>query len=241
LQQVRLATYIAHAGIASRRAAAELVRSGRVTVDGVLEVDPACAIDGERVMVDGAMLAGPESHITYLLNKPPGVVSTARDTHGRPTVTSLVSDARDRRLYPVGRLDASSRGLILLTNDGELANLLTHPRYEVPKTYRAKVAGGPVRRAALAALRNGVSLEDGMARASEVRRVSGSEIEIVLHEGRKRQVRRMCEAVGHRVLDLERTRIGSLDLGSLAPGRYRALSPRELETLRAQARTDVRS
>src|SRR5450755_3953918 len=157
---MRLAKFLAHSGAASRRAATELVRAGRVRVDGERELDPAREIGGaERVELDGRQLAGVEQRVVYAVNKPAGVVSTARDTHGRPTVVSLVEDSR--RLYPVGRLDADSTGLILLTNDGELANLLAHPRHEVPKTYRARVAGGAPAAAALAALRAGVELDDG--------------------------------------------------------------------------------
>src|SRR5471032_1011888 len=131
---MRLAKFLAHSGAASRRAASEMVRAGRVRVDGERELDPAWPIEGtERVELDGRPLAGPQAHVVYALNKPPGVVSTARDTHGRPTVVSLIDD--ERRLYPVGRLDADSTGLILLTNDGELANLLAHPRFGVSKTY----------------------------------------------------------------------------------------------------------
>jgi 23S rRNA pseudouridine2605 synthase len=133
---VRLATYLAHAGVASRRAAAEIVRSGRVRVGGVRELDPARQVQNERVELDGRPLSGAEPRVVYALHKPEGVVSTVRDTHGRATVRSLVEDPR--RLYPVGRLDADSSGLILLTNDGALANLLAHPRHEVPKTYRAR-------------------------------------------------------------------------------------------------------
>ena len=157
---MRLAKYLARAGVASRRAAAEIVRSGRVRVDGQIERDPAREIDAERVELDGGAIAGPEEPVVYALNKPLGVVSTARDSHGRRTVVELI-ERDSRRLYPVGRLDAQTTGLILLTNDGELANLLLHPRYEVPKTYRATVGGGPVKRAALDALRDGIELDDG--------------------------------------------------------------------------------
>jgi len=231
---VRLATYLAHAGVASRRAAAEIVRAGRVRVDGVRELDPARAIDGERVELDGRPLTGPEERVTYALHKPAGVVSTARDPQGRPTVTALVGDAR--RLYPVGRLDADTTGLILLTNDGELANLLLHPRHEVPRTYRARVGGGRPGRAALERLRRGVELDDGRTAPAGARLVGVDVIELELHEGRKRQVRRMCAAVGHPVLELARVRFGPLALGSLAPGAHRRLTEAELARLRAAAR-----
>jgi 23S rRNA pseudouridine2605 synthase len=234
---MRLAKYMAHAGVASRRAAAEIVRSGRVRVDGEIEQDPAREIDGQLVTLDGAPLAGPEELVVYALNKPAGVVSTARDSHGRPTVVELIAH-ESRRLYPVGRLDAQSTGLLLLTNDGALANLLTHPRYEVPKTYRATVAGGPVTKAALDALRKGIELEDGRTAPAQARLLAPGVIEIVLREGRKRQVRRMCEAIGHPVSGLERIRFGSLELGGLAPGAHRRLTAAELAELRAQPRTN---
>jgi 23S rRNA pseudouridine2605 synthase len=231
---MRLATYLAHAGVASRRGAAEIVRSGRVRVDGERELDPARQIATERVELDGRAVAGAEQRIVYAVNKPAGYVSTARDTHGRPTVLQLVDDKR--RLYPVGRLDADSTGLILLTNDGELANLLAHPRYEVPKLYRARVAGGRPSAAALAALRAGVQLDDGLTAPAHVRLRSPDVLELELREGRKRQVKRMCEAVGHPVLELKRVALGPLRLGSLREGAARVLSDAEVGALRDAAR-----
>ena len=231
---VRLAKFLAHSGLASRRAAAEIVRAGRVRVEGVRELDPAREIDGKRVELDGRLVAGGESRVVYALNKPAGVVSTVHDTHGRPTVVELVNDPR--RLYPVGRLDADSTGLILLTNDGELANLLAHPRHEVPKTYRARLAGGRPSPAAIAALRDGVTLDDGRTAPAQVRRVSANVIELELREGRKRQVRRMCEAVGHPVLELTRVRLGPLELGGLELGAARLLTDAEVSALRDAAR-----
>jgi 23S rRNA pseudouridine2605 synthase len=212
---MRLAKFLAHAGVASRRQAAEIVRSG-------------------RVRLDGTPIEGPEERVVYAVNKPAGVVSTARDTHGRPTVVDLVEDGR--RLYPIGRLDAETTGLILLTNDGELANLLAHPSHEVPKTYRARLAGGTPSPAALAALAQGVDLEDGRTASATVALTAPDTIEIEIHEGRKRQVRRMCEAVGHRVLELERIRFGPLELDRLAPGEARRLSDDEIAALRDAAR-----
>src|ERR1700728_4166419 len=232
---MRLAKYLAHSGVASRRAANEIVRSGRVCVDGSPELDPARELTAELVELDGAPVTGPEAPIVYALNKPAGVVSTARDSHGRATVVELIADEH-RRLYPVGRLDAPTTGLILLTNDGELANLLTHPRYEVPKTYRARVGGGPVSRAAVERLERGIELEDGPTAPARARLIAPDLIELELREGRKRQVRRMCRAVGHPVIALERVRFGSLCLGALAAGEHRVLSPAELAELRAQAR-----
>jgi 23S rRNA pseudouridine2605 synthase len=175
----------------------------------------------------------------YALNKPAGVVSTAHDTHGRPTVVDLVPAGT--RLYPIGRLDADTTGLILLTNDGELANRLTHPRFEVPKTYRAKVARGPVTDAALRALRAGVELDDGRTAPARVRAVRPDVLELTIHEGRKRQVRRMCDAVGHPVLALRRVRFGPLELGDLAAGRHRRLRRAEVEALRAASRRPDRA
>jgi 23S rRNA pseudouridine2605 synthase len=231
---VRLAKYLAHAGLASRRAAADIVAAGRVRVDGVRELDPAREIDGQRVELDGRPVAGIESRVVYALHKPAGVVSTVHDTHGRPTVVDLVNDTR--RLYPVGRLDADSTGLILLTNDGELANLLAHPRHEVPKTYRARLGGPRVAAGTLARLREGVVLDDGRTAPAQVRLVSRNLIELELREGRKRQVRRMCEAVGHPVLELTRVRFGPLALGGLESGAARLLSEAEVTALRESAR-----
>jgi len=232
---MRLAKYLAHAGVASRRAAETMIAAGRVSVEGETVIDPARDVrEGDRVSVDGRELSGPEPRVVYALNKPVGVVSTARDPQGRATVLDLVP-ARGLRLYPVGRLDADSGGLILLTNDGELANRLTHPRFEVPKTYRARLAGAPVSERELGALRAGVRLEDGPTAPARVRRVSADEIELTIHEGRNRQVRRMCETIGHRVLALERIAFGGLRLGELAPGAHRRLTRAELARLRALA------
>jgi 23S rRNA pseudouridine2605 synthase len=162
------------------------------------------------------------------------VLSTAKDTHDRPTVVSIIP-GESLRLYPVGRLDADSTGLILLTNDGGLAHRLTHPRFEVPKTYRARVGGGPVGDAALRRLREGVCLEDGMTAPAYVRRAGRGVLELTIHEGRNRQVRRMCETVGHPVAELRRVAFGPLELGELAPGGYRRLAEAEVELLRGLA------
>jgi 23S rRNA pseudouridine2605 synthase len=248
---MRLAKHLAHAGVASRRAAEEIVREGRVRVDGEIVRNPAHDV-GERsaVQVDGGPLAGPERRVAYAVHKPLGVLSTAHDPYGRPAVVSLVPHER-RRLYPVGRLDADSTGLILLTNDGELAHRLTHPSFEVPKTYRVTVAGGLVGAQALRRLREGVALDDGPTAPARVRRSHGGEaaggeaaggealdgevLEITVREGRNRQVRRMCEAVGHPVTALQRVAFGSLRLGRLAPGAHRRLTSAELADLRAIA------
>ena len=230
---MRLAKYLAHAGVASRRSAEAMIAAGRVSVDGEVVDDPARDVgQGSGVAVDGRPVEGPEPRVLFALNKPVGVVSSARDTHGRPTVVALVPTA-GLRLYPVGRLDADSSGLILLTNDGELANRLTHPRFAVAKTYRARLRGGPIRAAALNALRRGVQLEDGPTAPALVRRLRADEIELTIREGRNRQVRRMCAAVGHPVAELKRVAFGPVRLGELAPGEHRRLRDPEVERLRA--------
>ncbi len=230
---MRLAKYLAHAGVASRRAAETLIAAGRVSVGGEVVTDPARDVeDSSGVSVDGRSLGGAEPRISYALNKPVGVISSARDTHGRPTVVELVP-AQGLRLYPVGRLDADSSGLILLTNDGELANRLTHPSFQVEKIYRARLGGGPVSEEALDRLRGGVELEDGPTAPARVERVRGNLIEVSIREGRNRQVRRMCLAVRHPVLELRRTGFGPLRLEGLRDGEYRRLSASEAERLRA--------
>ena len=225
-----LAKFLAHAGVASRRAAERLVAEGRVTVAGETVTDPAREVDeASAVAVDGRALE-PEPREAHALNKPQGVVSTAHDPQGRPTVVSLVPSSR--RLYPVGRLDADTTGLILLTDDGALAHRLTHPSFEVPRTYRAKVRRGPVREEALRALREGVELDDGRTAPARAKRLAPDRVEITIHEGRKRQVRRMLEAVGHPVAALERVRFGPLWLGRLEEGAHRRLTAAEVERLR---------
>lgn len=232
---MRLAKYLAHAGVASRRASEQLVFDGRVLVEGQVVTDPArdvdgsmaIEVDGSRVKVQGGQRA------VYAVHKPAGVVSTASDPQGRPTVVQLVTTGR--RLYPVGRLDVDTTGLILLTDDGELAHHLTHPSFEVPRTYVAKVRKGPVREGALRALREGVRLDDGVTAPARVKRIAGDQIELTIHEGRKRQVRRMLEAVGHPVSSLQRVSYGTLQLGSLKEGAARRLSPAEVDKLRRAA------
>jgi 23S rRNA pseudouridine2605 synthase len=236
---LRLAKFLAGAGVASRRASEQIIRDRRVTVDGEVVEDPArdvdeshtVAVDGERVGQRGAKL------VVYALNKPAGVVSTAKDPQGRPTVVGLLGGPL--RLYPVGRLDADSTGLILLTNDGALAHRLTHPKFEVDKTYRAVVRNAPVQGRALDMLRAGVELEDGKTAPARVVRVKADTLEITIHEGRNRQVKRMCEYVGHRVVSLERIRFGPLQLGDLKPGSHRRLNEREVSLLRTAGRGSV--
>lgn len=232
---MRLAKYLAHAGVASRRKAEIIVAAGRVTAHGEVVRDPARDVDdSSQVRVDGreVRVAG-HTRVVYALNKPAGVVSTARDPGGRPTVVDLIDS--EERLYPVGRLDADATGLILLTNDGELAHGLTHPSFEVPKTYRAVVRNPPVRERSLETLRHGVELDDGPTAPALVRKIAAGEIELTIHEGRKRQVKRMCEAIGHRVKRLERVAFGPLRLGGLAEGGHRRLSDAEVERLRRAA------
>src|SRR3954471_3718585 len=226
---MRLAKFLAHAGVASRRAAEEIVRDGRVTVDGEVVTDPARDVDESNVVeVEGRRLEA-EPHEVHALNKPAGVVSTARDTHGRPTVVQLVRSRR--RLYPVGRLDADTTGLILLTNDGELAERLTHPRYGVKKVYRARIQPARLSPRALDALTKGVELEDGRTAPAQVRQPASGVVEVTIREGRKRQVRRMLEPVVTRGIELKRVPFGRLGLRDLEPGKSRRLTKAEVERL----------
>jgi 23S rRNA pseudouridine2605 synthase len=230
---VRLAKFLARAGVASRRAAEQVIAEGRVTVDGEPVADPARDV-GEQadVRVDGQPVSAEQTE-TWILNKPSGVVSTAHEPGRRRAVTDLIDSPA--RLYPVGRLDADSTGLILLTNDGDLANHLTHPRYEVQKTYRVELLRPPANRD-LEQLRRGVELDDGPTAPARARRTAEREIEISIHEGRNRQVRRMAEAVGNEVVSLERVRLGTLELGELRRGEARRLSDEELRRLWEDAR-----
>ena len=229
----RLQKVLARAGLGSRRACEELVAAGRVRVDDVVAVLGA-RVDPERarVTLDGVPVVVATGLVHYLLNKPAGVVTTASDPQGRPTVLDLVPD--EPRVFPVGRLDRDTEGLLVLTNDGELANLLTHPRHGVEKEYLAEVEGVPAR-AALRRLREGVELDDGPTAPARVRLVQqgggGAALAIVVHEGRNRQVRRMCDAIGHPVRRLVRTRIGPVADRRLAPGEWRPLRAREVRAL----------
>ncbi|MEA2125632.1 MAG: rRNA synthase [Solirubrobacteraceae bacterium] len=232
---MRLGKYLAHAGVASRRGAEELVFAGRVSVGGQVVRDPARDVDDTSgVAVDGAPLEGGKRHrLVYAVNKPLGVVSTAHDPHGRPTVVDLVGS--EERLYPVGRLDIDTSGLILLTNDGELANQLTHPRYGVTKLYVVTVTNGPVSRARLDRMAAGIQLDDGPTAPARVKKIAPDRFELELREGRKRQVRRMTEAIGYHVRSLERVQLGPLRLDRLAEGGHRRLKQQEIEALRAAA------
>lgn len=229
----RLQKLIAHAGVASRRQAEELIKEGRVTVDGTpahlgQKIDPETA----HVEIDGVPLPVAPGVVTYLLNKPRGVISTASDPRGRRTVVDLVG--ADQRLYPVGRLDVDSEGLILVSNDGELTELLTHPRYQVPKTYVVSVRGD-VSEAMVRRFRRGVHLDDGFAKPRRARVLERAKhralVEVVMTEGRNREIRRMCDAVGWGVDRLVRTAIGSLRDQTLKPGEARLLSVGEIRSL----------
>jgi 23S rRNA pseudouridine2605 synthase len=226
----RLQKVLASRGWGSRRACEELIATGRVSVNGeVAELGRRVDLQHDVVEVDGAPVGTRPDLVHYLLNKPPGVVTTADDPHGRPTVISLVPP--EPRVFPVGRLDAATEGLLLLMNDGELAHRLAHPRHGVDKEYLVTVGGGAVRPGALRRLRDGVELDDGITAPAKVSQPEPGVLRITIHEGRNRQVRRMCEAVGHPVTRLVRTRIGPLQDRRLAPGRWRHLSPAEIRQL----------
>jgi len=232
---MRLNKYLASCGIASRRKADLIISSGRVVVNSITIYDLGISVDElkDKVDVDGKRISPVGNKVYLLLNKLPGYVTTRSDPQGRRTVFYLLPNMKER-LFSVGRLDYDAAGLLLLTNDGELANRLTHPGYEVPKTYRAWVEGS-VSQDSLQQLTQGVTLEDGPAKAeaaSLIRKAAGeSVIEIVLKEGRKREVKRLCQAIGHPVRRLLRIGLGSLKLGDLEPGKWRKLSSREVQGL----------
>jgi 23S rRNA pseudouridine2605 synthase len=226
---VRLNAYLSRAGIASRRGAEELIRAGRVAVNGEPAGLATFVEGGDRVEVDGEEI-GPEPLTYVLLHKPAGVVTTARDPHGRPTVVGVV--AHERRIVPVGRLDADTTGVLLLTNDGPLAHRLMHPRYEVNKVYEAEVEGEPADEA-LVRLAEGIELEDGVTAPAQARRLGPSRLELTIHEGKKHQVKRMLAAVGHPVRGLHRSSYAGLTVDGLGPGEWRELSVDEVAQLRA--------
>jgi 23S rRNA pseudouridine2605 synthase len=228
-QGERLQKILAQAGLGSRRACEELIAAGRVRLNGeVASLGTRADPEHDTIEVDGAILGLRQGLVHYLLNKPAGVVTTASDTHGRPTVVGLVPE--EPRVYPVGRLDAETEGLLLLTNDGELAHRLTHPSFGVEKEYLAEVEGKPSR-GALRRLREGVELEDGPTAPAKASLVGEHSLRLTIHEGRNRQVRRMCAAVGHPVVRLVRVRIGPLADRRLAPGEWRALTQAEVRDL----------
>jgi 23S rRNA pseudouridine2605 synthase len=225
----RLQKVLARVGIASRRACEELIAEGRVKVNGEVAVlGRRVDADHDRVELDGVPIGVAPDLVHYLLNKPAGVVTTASDPQGRPTVVGLVPDTP--RVFPIGRLDAETEGLLILTNDGALAQHLAHPRHGVEKEYLAEVRGRPSA-GAVRRLREGVELDDGLTAPAKVSLLGPNLLRIVIHEGRNRQVRRMCEEVGHPVLRLVRSRIGPLTDRSLRPGRWRSLSQGEVRAL----------
>ncbi len=225
----RLQKVLARVGIGSRRVCEDLIAEGRVTVDGEVAV-LGRRVDVETALIelDGAPIGVRPDLVHYLLNKPAGVVTTADDPQGRPTVVGLVP--AEPRVFPVGRLDVDTEGLLLLTNDGELAHRLTHPSFGVEKEYVAELEGSPSR-AALRRLREGVELDDGTTAPARAALLEPSVVRLTVHEGRNRQVRRMCDAVGHPVVRLIRTRIGPLADRSLAPGAWRELTGDEVRSL----------
>lgn len=236
----RLQKILAQAGVASRRQAEQMILAGRVAVDGVVVKALGSQADPQRqvITVDNQPLPRAQGLEYWLAHKPRGVVCTSRDPQGRTRVADLLPPEIKARLYPVGRLDIDSEGLVLLTNDGELALRLTHPRYQVPKSYRVWVKGLPSR-GAITRLRQGVPLEDGPSLPARVFLKSGgqrtSKLSIVINEGRKREIRRMCEQVGHPVTRLVRVGLGPLRLGDMPPGACRRLSPGEIKGLRQAA------
>ena len=235
----RIQKILAEAGIASRRRAEEMIEEGRVLVNGKT-VSLGTKADAERdfIKVDGKPLRGPEHKSYFAFNKPRGVVSTLEDPEGRPTVKDFLGRVR-QRVYPVGRLDYDSEGLLLITNDGEFAHMVLHPSKNIWKTYQVKVKGVPGAEN-LDRLRQGIRLEDGMTQPARIRvagEKTGAEknswLEVAIHEGRKRQVRRMFDRVGHPVLKLRRTSIDGVKLGALKPGGLRPLTARELDSIRS--------
>lgn len=241
---MRLAKYLADAGIASRRKAEELIVEGRVRVNGaqVLEKGYVIIPGEDKVEFDGRLIEKEES-IYILLNKPAGFISSVHDPQGRPTVLDLLKEIT-QRVYPVGRLDYDTEGILLLSNDGEFSNLMTHPRYEMTKTYQALVQGKPGEKA-LRMLREGLELEDGRTAPAEVQVLNEYEdkarLKIKIHEGRKRQVKRMCAAAGHPLIKLKRTAIENLTLQGVDPGEYRLLTPEEVQRLKDKALRNRRS
>ena len=233
--QQRLQKILAKAGIASRRKAEELIKEGKVRVDGkvVTEMGTKVDPDAQDIECDGIHVVTREKKIYILLHKPAGFLSTVHDPQGRPIVTDLLPQVKER-VYPVGRLDLDTEGALLLSNDGELAQKILHPSHEVNKTYVAKVKGKPNTKK-LAALSRGITLEGRKTWPADIEVLQtepqATTIKIIIHEGRKRQVRKMFDAVGHPVLQLKRTAYGQLELGDLRPGKYRFLSPEDIKMI----------
>jgi 23S rRNA pseudouridine2605 synthase len=229
-QGERLQKVLAIRGWGSRRVCEDLISEGRVTVNGEVAVlGRRVDTEHDHVEVDGVPIGVKPGLVYYLLNKPSGVVTTSHDTHARPTVVELVPE--EPRVYPVGRLDIDTEGLLLLTNDGDLAQRLTHPSHGVEKEYLVEVAEGPVAQGKLRLLGDGVELADGITAPAKVSQPTPGVLRLTIHEGRNRQVRRMCEAIGHPVLRLVRVRIGTLRDATLGPGEWRALTAGEIKKL----------
>jgi 23S rRNA pseudouridine2605 synthase len=229
-QGERLQKVLAIRGWGSRRVCEDLISEGRVTVNGEVAVlGRRVDTDHDHVEVDGVPIGLRPGLVYYLLNKPSGVVTTSQDTHGRPTVVELVPE--EPRVYPVGRLDIDTEGLLLMTNDGDLAQRLTHPSHGVEKEYLVEVADGPVAQGKLRQLRDGIELDDGVTARAKVSQPTPGVLRLTIHEGRNRQVRRMCEAIGHPVLRLVRVRLGTLRDATLGPGQWRVLTAGEIKKL----------
>ena len=232
---MRLEKFLSESGIISRRDAKKYISAGRVSVNGERMLIPGTHIDPreDKITLDGELIRGKPKRIYLMLNKPAGYVTTVRDERGRPTVMALVSDI-SQRIYPVGRLDLDTEGLLLMTNDGDFAHRILHPSHEIQKAYIAWVEGKPNQRA-IQRLREGIEIEDGTITSAKVNQIGKREgqtqFRVIIHEGRKRQIRRMFHAVGHDVVHLKRVGIGSLSLGRLSIGKYRILTTVEIESL----------
>ncbi len=241
--QERLQKILARAGIASRRKAEELIREGRVTVNGqIATLGMKADLETDYIKVDGKLVLKPEPKTYIMLNKPKGVLTTLEDPEGRPAIKELIKGVRFR-VYPVGRLDFYTEGLLLLTNDGELAYRIIHPSFKVDKTYLVKVKG-IIEEKDLEKLRRGIRLEDGITAPARIKRIrmpkteKNSWLEVVIHEGKKRQIRRMFQRVGHPVLKLKRTKIDGLSLGDLPAGKWRYLTNEEIKRLKKSVKID---
>lgn len=236
--QIRLNKYLASIGVASRRKVEEMITQGRVQVNGKFISELGTKVDPimDKILVDGEEIKEKNELVYLILNKPKGIVSTTDDEHNRTTVLDLIKSASKQRLYPVGRLDQDSSGLILLTNDGELTNYLTHPKFHIAKTYQALVTS-PIKQMQLQQLRGGVVLKEGKTKVSQVKIINQNQrvsvLEIVLHEGKYRQIRRMCAKVRINLLELQRVAFGPILLSNLQPGEYRLLTDREVEQLKS--------